>query len=180
MYHAETHPILNDKLAHNCLVAAIAVSDDRDCAPAAQSNASPLDRISLSAIAKTMCVPVALAAFCDENGVQTFATHGLDLMNNLARFASACNELCGDRALVIPDTNTHETLGMLARHWPSDDIRFLVAIPLRNQHGERVGSLAVMNTSKAVAESGISFRNLIALGRAFTQTDKRYPAKQAA
>jgi hypothetical protein len=138
------------------------------------------DQVNLSSIAASMNVPVALATFVDENGVKTFATHGLDLMHNLARFTSACNDLCVDRAIVIPDTTAHQSLGAIAKHWPDDDVRFLVGIPLYDKIGHRVGSLAVMNTSKAVAGNGISFRTLIALGKAFARTGRLHSAAMAA
>lgn len=144
------------------------------------SSTLPADeQVNLSSIAASMNVPVALATYVDENGVKTFATHGLDLMNNLAGFTSACNELCIDRAIVIPDTKAHQSLGTLAKHWPDDDVRFLVGIPLFDNIGQRVGSLAVMNTSKAVAGNGISFKTLIALSKAFARTGRLHPEAMA-
>ncbi len=133
------------------------------------------NRLSLASIAKMMNVPVVLATFRDENNVKTFATHGLDLMHNLAGFADACDNLCKDREVVIPDTRTHPALGTIARHWPSEDICFLVGIPLRDSDGRRVGSVAVMNNSRAVARTGISFRVLTNLAKVFSQTGQLQP-----
>jgi GAF domain-containing protein len=124
-------------------------------------------RINLFSVATIMNVPVVLATYRDQNGMETFATHGLDLNNNLARFGVACNELCKGGVIVVPDTHAHPALGTIARHWPTSEIRFLVAIPLRNSAGRIVGSLAVMNSQKAVASRGISFKMLNEFGKAF-------------
>ena len=163
--------VINDRIAHYRLVTAMAHQEEQ-CSPLKGSGVRWRNRISLAAIAAAMDVPVVLATFRDENDVQTFATHGLGLMNNLARFAAICDELCGERVVVIPDTRIDPALSSLARHWPDEDICFLVGIPLRNVGGKRVGSLAVMNSSRAVARNGISFRTLSDVGKAFSQTGK--------
>lgn len=134
------------------------------------------NRMSLATIATAMKVPVVIATFRAENYVQTVATHGLDLMNNLARFAAICDRLCSQRVVVIPDTRIDPELAKLARHWPSDDICFLVGVPLRNSNGQRTGSLCVMNTSRAVAQNGISFRTLSEIGKEFAETGRLQPA----
>lgn len=133
------------------------------------------NRLSLASIAKAMDVPVVIATFRAENYVKTFATFGLDLANNLAPFAAVCDTLCGERAVVIPDARTNPAMAGLKRHWPSEDICFLAGIPLRNIDGRRVGSLCVMNNSRAVARSGISFRTLSDVGRAFAKTGQLQP-----
>lgn len=133
------------------------------------------NRIGLAAIAAAMDVPVVLATFRDENYVKTVTTHGLDLMNNLACFAAVCDKLCGERVVVIPDTRIDPAMAQLARHWPSDEICFLVGIPLRDSDGRRVGSLCVMNSSRVVARSGISFQKLSDVGKAFALTGQLQP-----
>ena len=160
---------INDRITHYRLVNALARQENR-CTPAAVGALHQSNRISLAAIATAMDVPVVLATFRDENDVQTFATHGLGLMNNLARFAAVCDRLCSERVMVITDTRLEPALATLARHWPDESIRFLVGIPLRNVDGKRVGSLAVMNSTQAVARKGISFRMLADIGTAFSQT----------
>lgn len=163
--------IINDRITHYRLMTAMARQEEQ-CTPVVGAGLRWRNRISLAAIAAAMDVPVVLATFRDENDVQTFATHGLGLMNNLARFAAICDELCSEREVVIPDTRTDPALATLARHWPDEDICFLVGIPLRNVDGKRVGSLAVMNSSRAVARNGISFRMLADVGKAFSQTGR--------
>jgi hypothetical protein len=128
------------------------------------------NRISLASIAGAMNVPVVIATYRGDNNVKTIATHGLDLMNNLACMAAACDDLCIDRVVVIPDTRTSPALSDLARHWPNTENCFLVGMPLRDATGKRVGSLCVMNNSRAVARSGISFRTLAEVGKTFAQT----------
>lgn len=167
--------VINDRITHYRLVSAMARQEEQ-CSPAEGAGLRWRNRISLAAIAKTMDVPVVLASFRDEHDVQTFATHGLGLMNNLARFAAICDELCGERVVVIPDTRIDPALSSLARHWPDEDICFLVGIPLRNVDGKRVGSLSVMNSSRAVARDGISFRTLSDVGKAFSQTGHLHKA----
>ena len=117
-----------------------------------------------------MNVPVVLAAYQDQHGVEAFAAHGMTLTENLATFAAACTDLCKKGVIVVPDTHTHTILGRIVRQLPVSDIRFMVAIPLRDKASQYVGSLAVINTSKAVALNGISFANLMAVGDAFAAT----------
>lgn len=139
----------------------------------AQSMAGPIlrwhQRTSLASIAKAMDVPVVIATFRDKNYIQTVATYGLDLMNNLAKFANVCDKLCAQRAVVIPDARNEPEMATLAKHWPSSDICFLAGIPLRDAKGQRMGSLCVMNSSQAVAKRGISFRTLSDVGKAFAE-----------
>jgi GAF domain-containing protein len=164
---------LPDNVAHYRLVSALAAQD------ASCPRIPPYEsagEYNLASIAAAMDVPVVLATFPDANGVRIFATHGLDLMHNFARFGAACNDLCIDRAVVIPDTEAHPSLGQVAKHWPAGDVRFLVGIPLHDKAGRRVGSLAVMNTSLAVARKGISFGLLNALAKAYARTGRLDPA----
>ena len=128
------------------------------------------NRNSLASIAAAMNVPVVIATYRNEYNIKTVATHGLDLMNNLACLAAACDDLCTDRVIVIPDTRTIPAIGALARHWPDQENCFLAGMPLRDASGNRVGSLCVMNNSRAVARSGISFRTLAEIGKTFAQT----------
>ena len=128
------------------------------------------NRISLASIAAAMDVPVVIATYRGENNIKTVATHGLDLMNNLACLAAACDDICTDRVVIIPDTRKHPVMATLERHWPNREYCFLVGMPLRDANGKRVGSLCVMNTSRAVARSGISFRTLAEIGKKFAQT----------
>ena len=173
--HQIAHSTQIDKSKHYPSRSSL-MQQDQQCPPVVGGGLLWRKRLSLASIAKMMNVPVVLATFRDENNVQTFATHGLDLMHNLARFAVACDSLCKDREVVIPDTRAHPLLGTLAHHWPSEDICFLVGIPLRDSDGHRVGSVAVMNTSRAVARTGISFRALTNLAKVFSQTGQLQPA----
>ena len=129
-----------------------------------------INRINLLSVANFMNVPVVLAAYQDQHGVEAFAAHGMTLTENLATFAAACTDLCKKGVIVVPDTHTHTILGRIVRQLPVSDIRFMVAIPLRDKASQYVGSLAVINTSKAVALNGISFANLMAVGDAFAAT----------
>lgn len=157
------------RLAHYRLMTTIAASG-KAATTTLPANDIMDDRVNLSSVANFMNVPVVLAAYQDRNGVETIAADGLDSNCDLARFAVACTELCKNGVIVVPDTHMHSKLGVMTRQWPEFDIRFLVAIPLRNAASKFVGVLAVMDTSKAVAQRGISFRNLVALGDAFTKT----------
>lgn len=128
------------------------------------------NRTSLASIATAMDVPIVIATYRGENNIKTVATHGLDLTNNLACLAAACDDLCTDRVVVIPDTRTNPVMASLARHWPNAENCFLVGMPLRDANGKRVGSLCVMNNSRAVARSGISFPTLAEIAKMFAQT----------
>ena len=138
------------------------------------------NRISLASIAAAMNVPVVIATYRGDNNVKTIATHGLDLMNNLACLAAVCDDLCSDRIVVIPDTRTTPAMSDLARHWPNEENCFLVGMPLRDASSKRVGSLCVMNTSRAVARSGISFRTLAEIAKIFAQTGQLQTSTAAA
>lgn len=173
-------PILQDKITDRSVHLQFGAmkKPPRD-AVASKTNAGPMlrwqDRMTLASIAAAMKVPVVIATFRSENYVQTVATHGLNLTNNLARFAAVCDKLCNQRVVVIADTRTNPEIASLARHWPSDDICFLVGVPLCNPSGQRMGSLCVMNSQKAVAQGGISFRMLTEVGKAFAQTGRLQP-----
>ncbi len=164
-------PVTSNRIAHYRLVSVLAAQE-------AASSPERLDignggnRINLSSVAKIMHVPLAIATYPGENGTRTFATHGFSNAADVGRFAAACDRLCLDRALVIPDMAVHGALSGFADLLPKADIRFLVGISLQNNRGQRVGSLAVMNSSKAVASRGISFKTLTALGRAFAETGR--------
>jgi GAF domain-containing protein len=158
--------------SHYRLVSALAVQDAA-CQPvAAGDGVGHAGKCNLSSVAAAIDVPVVLATFPDENGVRTFATHGLDLKYNFARFGAVCNDLCEGRALVVPDIQAHPTLSEVTKTWPAGDVRFLVGIPLFNKTGMRVGSIAVMDTSPAVARKGISFGLLNMLAKSFTENGK--------
>lgn len=162
-------PNLSAKLAHHRLLSIVAAKDKSADIADRPKSVYP-GKLSLLSIANAMNVPVALATYRERDGSQTYATHGLDLTTDLARFVMACSDLCKSGVIVVPDMRAPSTLGAHSSRWPIPDVRFLVAIPLRNSSGEHVGSLAVMNASKAVARKGISFRNLAALGHAFTES----------
>lgn len=157
--------------AHYRLVSALA-AQDAACPPVVAGGVRHGGRCNLSSIAVAMDVPVVLATFPDENGIRTSATHGLDLAYNFARFGAVCNDLCEGRALVVPDIQVHAVLGEVVKQWPAGDVRFLVGIPLFDKVGRRVGSLAVIDTSQAVARKGISFGLLNSLAKAFTRSGR--------
>lgn len=171
--------IMSDRIAHYRLVTVLA-NQEAACPPEYLDIGSDDSRVSLSSVAKIMHVPVAFATYPGANGMQTFATHGFSNASNVGPFAAACNRLCSDRALVVPDIATHAILGAFSGLLPKADIRFLVGISLQNNRGQRVGSVVVMNSSKAVASRGISFKILIALGKVFAETGKLHSGLLAA
>lgn len=147
-------PNLSAKLAHHRLLSIVAAKDKSADIADRPKSVHP-GKLSLLSIANAMNVPVALATYRERDGSQTYATHGLDLTTDLARFVMACSDLCKSGVIVVPDMRAHETLGTHASHWPIPAIRFLVAIPLRNSSGEHVGSLAVMNASNRLTDNDI-------------------------
>lgn len=167
---------ITDQSIHLCFEK---MKTTRQDAVACEPNTGPMlrwrDRMTLASIAAAMNVPVVIATFRSENYVQTVATHGLNLMNNLARLAAVCDKLCSQRVVVFSDTRMNPEIAALVRHWPNDDVCFLVGVPLRNSAGQRAGSLCVMNSQMAVAQGGISFRTLTEVGKAFTQTGRLQP-----
>ena len=165
------HQVISNRVSHYRLVSVLA-SHDAACPPERLDIGNGEDRVSLSSVAKIMHVPLAFATYPGANGMQTFATHGFSNAANVGPFAAACNRLCSERALVIPDIAAHANLGAFAGLLPNADIRFLVGMSLRNSRGQRVGSLVVMNSSKAVASRGISFKTLMAFSRAFSETGR--------
>ena len=165
------HQVTNNTVTHYRLVTVLA-NQEAACPPERLDIGNGDDRVSLSSVAQIMHVPVGFATYPGANGMQTFATHGFSNAANIGPFAAACNRLCSERALVIPDIAAHVILGAFAGLVPKADIRFLVGISLGNSRGQRVGSLVVMNSSKAVASRGISFKTLMAFSRAFSETGR--------
>lgn len=161
-------PDQGSRLKHYRTVAAT-VADGQASMNALPTNTA-INRIDLLSVANFMHVPVVLAAYQDQHGVEAFAAHGMTVTENLATFAAACTDLCKKGVIVVSDTHVHAILGTIARQWPVSDIRFMVAIPLRDKASKYVGNLAVISTSKAVALNGISFANLMAVGDAFAAT----------
>ena len=157
--------------AHYRMVSAL--SDQEKLCSANPAAVADLRReVNLRSVAIAMVVPVVLATYHCGNGVRTVATHGMELIDNIATFAAACNDLCVDQATVIPNIKTHETLSRLAANWPMDDICFFVGVPLRNGAGQKVGSIAVMSSQKMVAQRGISFSLLNSFAKAFARDSK--------
>lgn len=162
---------VGSRLGHYRLVNVLAAMEAA-CPPQRLDVANGGDRVNLSSVAKIMHVPVAIATYRAQNGLQTFAAHGFSNATSVGPFAAACDNLCSDRTLAIPDIALHTTLGGFVNILPKPDIRFLVGMALQDKRGQRVGSLTVMNSSKAVARQGVSFRMLIALAKAFTETGR--------
>lgn len=162
---------ISDRLGHYRLVTVLAELDAA-CPPERLDVGNGGNRINLSSVAKMMHVQVAMATYPGANGMQTYAAHGFNNATSVGPFAAACNDLCSERALAIPDIALNANLRRFVGLLPKPDIRFLVGIALKNGQGQRVGSLTVMNSSKAVASQGISFRNLIAFAKAFAATGK--------
>lgn len=166
---------MNDRIMHYRLVTALARQEGQCPVFADNNGVRWRNRLGLASIATAMNVPAAIATFRDGDGEQSFTSHGLESMPDLARFAAACHALCVERVVVIPDTRSDPALATITRHWPSDDFRFLVGIPLRDLDGRRVGSLAVMNSSRSVARTGICFRTLTNVGKVFSETGLLQP-----
>lgn len=167
----ELNHFSNDRIAHDRL--GLPISDQKQVRPAERfSFGIYVNRIDLASVARVMHVSAAIATYPDESGKQRLAAYGFSTATDIGPFAAACDKLCSDRALVIPDIALHHTLIGFAGLLSKPDTRFLVGIALQNNRGQRVGSLAVVNSAKAVASRGISFRNLLALGKAFTETGR--------
>lgn len=166
---------MTDRIMHYRLVNALARQESQCPAPADNNGVRWRNRLGLASIATAMNVPAAIATFRDNDGEQSFTSHGLESMPDLARFVAACHALCVERVVVIPDTRSDPALAMITRLWPSDDFRFLVGIPLRDLEGQRVGSLAVMNSSRSVARTGICFRTLTNVGKVYAETGLLQP-----
>lgn len=161
----------NKASAHYRMVSALS-DQEKLCSTNLAAAAELRREVNLRSVAVAMVVPVVLATYHCDNGIRTVATHGLGMIDNIAKFAAACNELCAGQATAIPNIKTHETLGPLAKNWPNEDICFLVGVPLRNAAGQKVGSLAVMSSQKMVAQRGISFALLNSFAKAFARDSK--------
>ena len=162
---------VSNRLGHYRLVTVLAAMEAA-CPPQRLDVSNGGGRVHLASVAKVMQVPVAIATYRDQSGLQTFAAHGFSDATSVGPFAAACNNLCSERTLAVPDIALHVTLSGFVNVLPKADIRFLVGMALLDKRGQRVGSLTVMNSSKAVARQGISFRMLIALGKAFAETGR--------
>jgi hypothetical protein len=160
--------------AHYRLLKALADEEKRNC-PKPDRIAVMDGNISLSAVVRTMDVPVALMVFSAPDGKMTYAAYGMEQLDNVADFAVACNALCTDQTVVVPDIRAHATLGGIVRDWNHDDSRFMVAIALRDAAGLKIGSLAVMDNMQSVAKKGISFRKLNALGQGLVMEGRPFP-----
>ncbi len=166
-----SHPIqkshANENIQHYRMVAALAAKekDQGNRSGHAAKIPAPYLNQDLSQIAREMGVPVAVATYRSAHGVKTFATFGLDIRVNWALFADICEQLCAGGATVIPNITKHEEFQWLPEDQSTGDVRFLVGVPLRNEQGEVVGSLAVLDTQCAVAKKGLAISKMADLGK---------------
>lgn len=167
MPHSVPKSHANENIQHYRMVAALAAKENVMGNRREQIAKGPAPYLNqdLSQIAKEMGVPVAVATYPSAHGVKTFATFGLDMAVNWALFAEICELLCVDGATVIPNIAKHEAFQRLGEHQSTGDIRFLVGVPLRNEQGEIVGSLAVLDTQSAVARKGLAISKMADLGK---------------
>jgi hypothetical protein len=167
MSHSIQKSRANENIQHYRMVAALAAKErDQDNALSdATKISAPYVHQDLSQIAQEMGVPVAVATYRSVHGVKMFATFGLDMTVNWALFADICEILCAGGATVIPNIAKHEAFQWLPEDQSTGDIRFLVGVPLRNELGEVVGSLAVLDTQCAVARKGLAISKMADLGK---------------
>lgn len=167
MPHSALKSRANESIQHYRMVAALAAKEkDMRNQPVHAANAPvPYLNQDLSQIAREMGVPVAVATYPSAHGVKTYATFGLDITVNWALFAEICEQLCAGGATVIPNIAKHEAFQSLGEHQSTGDIRFLVGVPIRNEQGEVVGSLAVLDTQSAVARKGLAISKMAELGK---------------
>jgi hypothetical protein len=124
-------------------------------------------RTSLADVARAMDVPVVVATRNDPGGSQTHSSHGLDFGVNWSEFVAAVDAQCTKGATIIPNIQVNPAFYPWIAPLVARDIRFLVAIPLCDHDGWRVGSIAVVASHKAVARKGVPVRLLGELGRSF-------------
>ena len=112
-------------------------------------------------------VPVVVASNSDAGAIRTHSTFGLDSGIDWSEFSAAVDAQCTKGAMIIPNVQMHPELNRWSRSFEDRNIRFLVAIPLCDADGWRVGSIAVLANSKTVGRKGIPIRRLGELGREF-------------
>lgn len=133
-----------------------------------QSSVSPArSRISLAMIAEMLDVPVVVVSHSDVDANRTHSAFGLDFGIVWSEFSAAVDAQCTKGATIIPNVEVHPELSRLSRPLVERNIRFLVAIPLCDVDGWRLGSIAVLADQKSVASRGIPIRRLGELGREF-------------
>lgn len=134
----------------------------------ADANIWPVRRgISLADIARVLDVPVVVATQNDLAAIRTHSSFGLDFGVNWSEFIAAVDALCTKGATIIPNVQANPELSQWIGPLVERDIRFLVAIPLCDIDGWRLGSIAVVANHKTVARQGIPIRRLGELGREF-------------
>lgn len=134
----------------------------------ADANIWPVRRgISLADIARVLDVPVVVATQNDPAAIRTHSSFGLDFGVNWSEFIAAVDALCTKGATIIPNVVANPELSRWIGPLVERNIRFLVAIPLCDIDGWRLGSIAVVANHKTVARQGIPIRRLGELGREF-------------
>ena len=152
--------------SHYQLVGALASKEGRLRDGTRKTNEAPFFPASdLSRIAREMDVPIVIASFADRVGLRTYATHGLNLEVNWAVLGITCEQICADGAKVIPNIGQHLAFRRVLDIQPVGDKLFLAAVPIRNERGRVVGSLAVLDTPVSVAAKGIAISKMTELGR---------------
>ncbi len=124
-------------------------------------------RTSLADISRAMDVPVVIATRNDPQTRATHSSYGLDFGVDWSAFVAAVDAQCTKGATIIPNVQANAGLYPWISSLVERDIRFLVAIPLCDPDGWRVGSIAVIASHKAVARNGVPVRLLGELGRKF-------------
>lgn len=134
----------------------------------ADANIWPVRRgTSLADIARLLDVPVVVSTQTNPEEIRTHSSFGLDFGVNWSEFIAAVDALCTKGATIIPNVQANPGLSRWISPLVERNIRFLVAIPLCDLDGWRVGSIAVMAQHKIVAQRGIPVRRLGELGRDF-------------
>jgi hypothetical protein len=119
----------------------------------------------LRSIATTLGVPIILASFKNACNIVQYSSYGISVDNDFCRVALASDKICKSGMQIIPDYRTSSKLSFFTGRSASDMARFYVGLPLKDERGNIIGSLAILQESKCIAKYGLSINKMHEQGK---------------
>ncbi len=114
----------------------------------------------MEAIAIELDVPIVLAGLRDHNDIMQYFSYGISVEIDCCHLAVISDTLCQSGMQILPDYRKNANLAKFQGRCLEDRARFYVGIPVKDDRGMTIGSLAIMQESKLIATQGFSLEKM--------------------
>ena len=132
----------------------------------------------LKKIANDLNVPIIIASCRNERNIMCYHSFGIDARSDFCRLAHASHQFCSNGMRILPDITKCEGINKIYGNRSTDIARFYVGVPIRNAHHEIIGSMAVLQESRLIAQNAFSLRQLREIGQDFAAQISAWPMTQ--